>query len=77
MTHYPVPKDAPFLRILVRAHRSEGQRWTDSTGERFYEWDGLHGELEVYNSRGRHLGAVDPSTGRVTKPAERGRSIDV
>ena len=42
-----------------------------------FEWDELHGEIEVYNKRGRHLGALDAVTGSLIKPAVRGRSIDV
>jgi hypothetical protein len=36
------------------------RRWRDETG-RLYTWDYLHGEVEVDNSRGRHLGVLDAS----------------
>jgi len=49
----------------------------DSEGKRLYTWDAKHGELEVFNRRGLHLGAVDPTTGEMTKKAEKGRWIDV
>jgi hypothetical protein len=39
--------------------------------------DGLHGEVEVYDSRGRHLGVAEPIKGQLIKPARRGRTIDV
>lgn len=51
--------------------------WRSLDGDRYYTWDSLHGEIEVFNRRGRHLGAADPATGRVIKPAVKGRSIDV
>lgn len=53
------------------------RRWRSDGGRRIYEWDGLHGELEMYNSRGRHLGALDPRTGVLIKDAVKGRRIDV
>lgn len=53
------------------------RRWRSYDGERLYEWDSLHGEVEVYNKRGRHLGVLDPVTGELIKPAIRGKKIDV
>jgi hypothetical protein len=38
-------------------------------------WDSLHGEVEVFNKRGRHLGVVDPISGEFLKPAVKGRKI--
>jgi Cytotoxic len=46
-------------------------------GERIYEWDSRHGEWEVYNYRGRHLGVADAVTGELIKDAVKGRRIDV
>jgi hypothetical protein len=40
-------------------------------------WDGLHGEVEVYNRRGKHLGVADAISGELIKPAINGRCIDV
>ncbi|WP_088968368.1 colicin E3/pyocin S6 family cytotoxin [Vogesella sp. LIG4] len=53
------------------------RRWRSTDGDRLYTWDSLHGEVEVYNKRGRHLGAADPVTGELIKEAVRGRKIDV
>jgi Cytotoxic len=52
-------------------------RWRSRELKRLYEWDAMHGEVEVYNLRGRHLGAADPTTGELIKPARRDRRIDV
>lgn len=49
----------------------------DGKGKRYYEWDYLHGEIEMYDSKGKHLGVLDPNTGAVYKPAVPGRKIDV
>lgn len=53
------------------------RRWRSKDGTRLFTWDALHGEVEVYNARGFHLGALDPITGVLVKPAVRGRRIDV
>jgi hypothetical protein len=43
------------------------RRWRTPDGKRIYTWDSLHGEVEVFNKRGKHLGVVDPVTGNLTK----------
>nr|WP_261521503.1 hemagglutinin repeat-containing protein [Burkholderia multivorans] len=44
-------------------------------GDRFYEWDYTHNDIEVYDKRGRHLGSADPVTGELYKPAVPGRKL--
>jgi len=73
----PVPesgfiKDLEYLGIPARR-----RRYRSRDGDRIYEWDSQHGELEVYNKRGRHLGVVDGETGALIKDPVRGRRIDV
>ena len=53
------------------------KRWRSADGKRLYTWDSLHGEIEVFDKRGNHLGAVDAVTGVLSKAAVRGRTIDV
>jgi hypothetical protein len=50
---------------------------TKTDGERFYEWDHTHGDIEVYDRRGLHLGSMDPSTGAMSKPSVPGRKINL
>lgn len=73
------PRQRPdFLDTVVSLGFKNGQRlWRSADGERYYTWDSLHGEVEVFNRRGRHLGAADARTGRFIKGPVRGRSIDV
>jgi RHS repeat-associated protein len=60
-------------KIKSRTFRN---RYTD--GKLIYEEDRLHkNELEVYNKRGKHLGAVDAVTGEQIKDIKPGRSIEV
>ena len=44
---------------------------------RYYRWDYTHGDIEVFDRKGRHLGSMDPATGIMTKPPVPGRRIDV
>ncbi len=46
-------------------------------GDQYYQWDYTHGDIEVYNKRGEHLGCIDGKTGEKTKPAVKGRTIDI
>lgn len=68
---------SPFLDRMERVKRRGEQRWRDPDTGLLYEWDPLHREVEVYNKRGHHLGAVDAVTGEFIKDAEAGRTIDV
>ncbi|GFM38040.1 colicin E3/pyocin S6 family cytotoxin [Desulfovibrio psychrotolerans] len=39
------------------------------------QWDYTHGDIEVYNSRGAHLGSMDPVSGKMYKRDVVGREI--
>ncbi|EPS3420259.1 colicin E3/pyocin S6 family cytotoxin [Vibrio fluvialis] len=49
--------------------------YKDDSEKRYYTWDSLHGELEVFNKNGCHLGVACPTTGLMIKPAVKGRRI--
>ena len=51
--------------------------WRSKDGTQLYTWDALHGEVEVFNVRGRHLGVFHATTKELVKPAVKGRRIDV
>lgn len=73
----PPPKTT-FISGLIRIRRqTKPPRWKDKSGKRYYEWDGFHEELEVYNRLGHHLGAVDARNGVLVKGPVKGRTIDV
>ncbi|MBH0176795.1 MAG: hypothetical protein HP491_02765 [Nitrospira sp.] len=56
---------------------SRQKRWRSKDRKRYYTWDGLHGEIEVFDKRGHHLGAIHPVYGYLIKDPVRGRKIDV
>lgn len=51
--------------------------WKSTDGKRLYSWDEKHGEIEVFNSRGKHLGSAHKVTGEIFKEAVKGRNLDV
>ena len=40
-------------------------------------WDHTHGDIGVYDARGKNLKSLDGTTGEMTKPARPGRSVDL
>jgi hypothetical protein len=63
--------------MLPAGVRGGQKRWRSADGERIYTWDALHGEIEVFNRRGFHLGSLDAVTGSLIKEAVRGRRIEI
>ncbi|NCZ87521.1 MAG: hypothetical protein EBY95_08745 [Actinobacteria bacterium] len=75
MPYKPIPDDC-FIRRLER-YFYQGRHIGISDDRRFrYTWDSLHGEVEVYSRRGRHLGVLDGSCKSIGG-AVKGRRIDV
>lgn len=74
-----IPKPAPCILddFTYLGYKHGAQRWSSDRRQRLYTWDNLHGEVEVYNRRGKHLGALDAKTGELIKEAVPGRTIDV
>jgi hypothetical protein len=42
-------------------------------GKNIYKWDFTHNDIEVFAKNRRHLGSMDPQTGKMYKPAVSGR----
>lgn len=74
-------KDSYIWRNSPHHRKLDGYptRTNGQTGKhkRYYQWDNRHGEIEVYNHNGKHLGARDPLTGHWVKPKSPGRTIPV
>lgn len=72
----PIPRPS-FLDECISVGAIKGQRhWKSIDSTRIYTWDSLHGEIEVFNRRGKHLGVLNPK-GDLIKDAVKGRTIDV
>ncbi|MGM0878884.1 MAG: colicin E3/pyocin S6 family cytotoxin [Bacillota bacterium] len=61
-----------FLKVV-----GERKVWRSHDGKRLYTWDSLHGEIEIFNKHGRHLGCAEPISGELIKPAVKGRKLNV
>jgi RHS repeat-associated protein len=72
----PPPKALPGFPGAARAKPKGGRtRWKTPNGD-ILEWDSQHGDVEVYNKRGRHQGSADPNTGEMIKDPVPGRTIE-
>lgn len=85
------PKPPPTSRIVKFCESpSQSPVWKDLTNHRgsirtngengknrnYYEWDHTHGDIEVFDRNGRHLGSMNPNTGDMHKPAVPGRRLN-
>lgn len=77
MTKKPIPKPS-FLDGCDYLGFKNGQKmWRSRSADRYFTWDAFHGEIEVFNKQGLHLGVFEALSGALIKPAVRGRKIDV
>jgi Cytotoxic len=71
-----VPKPCNYLDNAQALGAVHGiKRWR-AQGDRIYTWDFTHGEIEVFNKRGLHIGVIN-CDGDMIKDAVKGRRIDV
>nr|VFJ74581.1 MAG: Cytotoxic [Candidatus Kentron sp. FW] len=77
MEHKPIPKPSFLDDCQCLGAYSGEKRWRSKDGQRLFTWDSRHGEIEVFNKRGRHLGVIEPVQGRFIKGPAKGRKIDV
>lgn len=77
MTQKPIPKPSFLDKCEAIGAFNGEKRWRSHGGKRLYTWDSLHGEIEVFDKRGNHLGVLHPVLGHFIKEAVAGRSIDV
>jgi len=71
----PIPKPSILDYFKVSGIQAGRKVYKDEKEKRYYTWDSLHGELEVFSKTGRHLGAACPQTGIMIKPPVKGRKI--
>jgi len=72
----PCPKAESPVWQALEPHKGRVKTNGATGGKKeFYTWDHTHNEIEVFNRRGVHKGAMDPQTGSMYKPAVPGREI--
>lgn len=68
-----------MIQEIMKGFKSvKGQSYKTSgygRNKRFYDWDYTHNDIEVYDRNGKHLGSMDPITGKMYKGAEKGRTL--
>jgi hypothetical protein len=77
LTRTSIPSNCILNNYEKFGIRGDKQIWRSIENKQLYTWDSFHSEVEVYNLRGKHLGAIDPITGRFIKKPVKGRHIDV
>lgn len=74
-SYTPPPRSLPGFPDAERIRPKGGRpRWRLPDGD-IGEWDGQHGEVEIYNPRGKHKGVWTPE-GNQKKPRVPGRTIE-
>ena len=75
----PPKSDSPVWNGDELKPDRDGRKNNGQKGKKkeFYEWDHTHNDIEVYDSKGKHKGSMDPRTGDMYKPPVPGRTIDL
>lgn len=73
--HKPAPKDLEGFPDAEKIPHKGRARWKTPDGK-ILEWDKQHGDVEVYDKRGKHQGSARPHSGEMYKPPVPGRRID-
>ena len=72
------PKDIKdvFPNAENSSNKNQRKRWIDGVNGDIYEWDYQHGDIEIYDKRGKHKGSINPKT-KKQKPPVKGRKTNV
>jgi RHS repeat-associated protein len=69
--------ESPIWKALKNFRDGIKTNGLNGAKRQYYGWDNLHGEVEVYDSCGKHIGVIDPWEGKPIKSAVPGRTIDI
>lgn len=75
MPYVPKPVSC-FLDCCEKYKVINGQQ-VYRLNNKYFTWDGLHGEIEAFDKFGFHIGVLDAISGDKIKPAVHGRRLDV
>jgi len=70
-----IPKPKPCYIDNFEFYKVISGRKVYRGKDRYYSWDELHGEIEVFDKLRYHLGALDAVTGKMIKGAKKGRRL--
>lgn len=62
--------ELPGYRAGIRTNGLGGKK------REYYSWDDTHGDIEVFDRAGNHLGSMHPQSGMMHKPPVHGRTLD-
>jgi len=77
MSHFILPKGTILDNYIYYRVINGHKVWCKENKKRYFSWDSLHGEIEVFDLNGKHLGALNPFTGQKIKDAKKGRHLNV
>ncbi|MFS0864919.1 colicin E3/pyocin S6 family cytotoxin [Fredinandcohnia sp. 179-A 10B2 NHS] len=77
MVHQILPRPSYLDTCIFLKVVGDRKVWKSKDGKRLYTWDSLHGEIEVFDRHGRHMGSAHALTGVIFKSAVKGRRLDV
>jgi len=77
LPYIPIPRPGFLDTCEFLGYIYGERRWRSQDGRYLFTWDALHGEVEVFDRRGRHAYVADAVTGVTTKPKRKGRRIRV
>ncbi|WP_327112799.1 colicin E3/pyocin S6 family cytotoxin [Streptomyces sp. NBC_01341] len=69
------PSNSPYWKKLTPHKGKTKSNGKSGSKKRYFEWDYTHGDIEVYDKNGKHLGSADPNGGHIYKPPVKGRKI--
>ena len=56
----PIPEDCILHDLEYLGAFNGEKRWRSHKGKLLYTWDALHGEIEVFSKRGKHVEVLHP-----------------
>ncbi|GKT21011.1 RHS repeat-associated core domain-containing protein [Acidovorax sp. SUPP3334] len=69
------PSESPIWNGMNNYRNNIRTNGETGKNKQYYQWDHTHGDIEVYNRSGGHLGSMNPMNGEMHKPAVAGRLL--
>jgi hypothetical protein len=66
----PPKAESPIWRDLKPYRGDVKCNGKDGKDRQYYQWDHTHNDIEVFDSRMKHVGSMNPTTGSIYKPSK-------